>query len=721
MRVRPSACEVELDGAAHRLQPRAMQVLVALGRAAGDVVSRDELVRQCWGGTVVGDDAINRVVGLIRRLAELQPVQFSIDTIPRIGYRLLVSPAAAPASTDRQPGGVGQSAPAPEPAAPALRVQLPEEAETPGASAGPLDRLRAWGRSLLRRPVTLAAVFAAGLLAATGAVAGLAAGGSDRSVVVQAPITIAVLSFDPVGTATDPDFASSFSSELHYVFSRSGAGPRLIARSSSFAFRDERKDLASIVAVLDVTHVLDGTIRREGDTVTVTAELVEADSGRQIWRERVSGNLAGLDSLAIQLVKDAREALRVSTSDFGAPASVDPEALDLYFSTEFQPGDAHAEDQRAAILALRRAVEIEPDFTRAWLKLYRAYEWYVLAAPTPEARDEATLGMVDAANTLVRIAPGDAESWVAMARANPDHPERGQYFEKARQLDPANFEVQIFEAYEYFWHGRGVRGTEIAEAAMALNPLDDRMIWAMLKGRFVTGNVGAAEAMLATASPDIAVDVWPSAIMSRIVNGQYAEAKAGIKSFELLAGTFDADADAEPARAKAVKRRLAEVRELLDVLDQRPRSPARAAELADRFTRSAMAVDGAGYGELSAGYRIYLPGIALLSGPEAAVDVWARRMDRILTLDALPVYGGLASREYEAWQTSVFNPSARPLWRDPRFWPISRRILDVTPGRSLEGWIADRRYWPADFCLEPDMPYDCTRAARDALEARPSR
>ncbi|HEX3653363.1 MAG TPA: winged helix-turn-helix domain-containing protein [Rhizomicrobium sp.] len=87
--VRPSLREVEANGAKESLEPRVMQVLVALARANGAVVSRDDLIRQCWGGRVVGEDAINRCVSKIRQLAELGGGDaFEIDTIPRVGYRL---------------------------------------------------------------------------------------------------------------------------------------------------------------------------------------------------------------------------------------------------------------------------------------------------------------------------------------------------------------------------------------------------------------------------------------------------------------------------------------------------------------------------------------------------------------------------------------------------------------------------------------------------------
>jgi len=94
--VRPSLREVEAGGVRETLEPRVMQVLVALVRAGGAVLSRDELIRQCWGGRIVGEDAINRSVSKVRQLSELGGAKaFEIETIPRVGYRLRQLPRKA--------------------------------------------------------------------------------------------------------------------------------------------------------------------------------------------------------------------------------------------------------------------------------------------------------------------------------------------------------------------------------------------------------------------------------------------------------------------------------------------------------------------------------------------------------------------------------------------------------------------------------------------------
>ena len=87
LQVCPSTRRVVSGGHVAVLQPRIMQVLVALARRRGAVVSRDELMARCWSGFAVSDDAIHRCIGRLRRLAETHG-GFRLETVPRVGYQL---------------------------------------------------------------------------------------------------------------------------------------------------------------------------------------------------------------------------------------------------------------------------------------------------------------------------------------------------------------------------------------------------------------------------------------------------------------------------------------------------------------------------------------------------------------------------------------------------------------------------------------------------------
>ncbi|MEO6280641.1 winged helix-turn-helix domain-containing protein [Roseateles sp.] len=124
-RVNPALREVVVAGQVEMLEPRVMQVLVALAEQRGQVISRDTLSQRCWSGRTVGDDALTRCIARVRRLAEASG-DFNVETIPRVGYRLTAAEVEAEAKDEVE------AAPAPQPAAPPVPAR-------PQASTHPLD------------------------------------------------------------------------------------------------------------------------------------------------------------------------------------------------------------------------------------------------------------------------------------------------------------------------------------------------------------------------------------------------------------------------------------------------------------------------------------------------------------------------------------------------------------------------------------------------------
>lgn len=92
----PSACKLHVHGREDRVEPKVMEVLVLLTRAAGRTVTRDELIASCWDGRVVSDDAVNRIIAKVRQLArDAEPPHFTLETVPKVGFRLSLQPQLA--------------------------------------------------------------------------------------------------------------------------------------------------------------------------------------------------------------------------------------------------------------------------------------------------------------------------------------------------------------------------------------------------------------------------------------------------------------------------------------------------------------------------------------------------------------------------------------------------------------------------------------------------
>lgn len=97
LEIHPPTRQVVRDGKSETLEPRVMQVLVALAQARGAILTREELIDLCWDGRIVSENAINRVISRVRQIAaELGPDAFQLETITKVGYRILVGDEAQP-------------------------------------------------------------------------------------------------------------------------------------------------------------------------------------------------------------------------------------------------------------------------------------------------------------------------------------------------------------------------------------------------------------------------------------------------------------------------------------------------------------------------------------------------------------------------------------------------------------------------------------------------
>lgn len=90
----PASLQIAWQGGGERLAPKVMLALIVLSRSKGDTVSRTAFVDQCWEGRIVGDDAVNRIIAQLRRVGEKSGGAFTIETIPRVGFRLIAQPIA---------------------------------------------------------------------------------------------------------------------------------------------------------------------------------------------------------------------------------------------------------------------------------------------------------------------------------------------------------------------------------------------------------------------------------------------------------------------------------------------------------------------------------------------------------------------------------------------------------------------------------------------------
>lgn len=421
---RPATREALLNGYHSVLEPRVMQLLVALHRAQGGVVTKDQLVQSCWAGRVVGDDAINRVVSRLRNAAEKMGSPFRVETITKVGYRL----------------------------------------SGPSAPAIPARPLAGWARA---RRIPLAA-----LLIALVALATLFLASPERDGRAEAASgSIAVLPFRNLSSG-DAYFAEGVAEEILAQLSRT-PGLRVAGRTSSWQFKGESADLAEIGRRLDVGHVLEGSVRSAGNRVKVEVALVRTDDGVRLWSESFDGSLD--DVLAIQHrigshVTRALGGRLVEVQPIRAPVKTSGAAYGAYLTARSLIRERNARAMMAAREHLERALRSDPGFAPAWSSMAQVKRWEG-NKPGPvgqKSRDEA----LAYARRALSLAPDLAEAHGVLGMIlDFDNPIGQRHIRRAAALDPHNAEYQYWLGHVYGNEAHFPRMLAAYRRAFEIDPL----------------------------------------------------------------------------------------------------------------------------------------------------------------------------------------------------------------------------------------------------------
>ena len=416
----PRAGEVTGLAGREKLDPKVMDVLVMLAQNAGHVVLRGDLQARLWPNAVVTDASLSRCIYELRRqLSQAsgdERYKAMLETVPKRGFRLnaRINPPAPPAPT-------------PLPVSPApqgLRGQRASKQITL-AIAG-------------------AMVLAGSIWLAVSRLSDEPPRGSAPRTAAAATNSIAVLPFVDMSAAQDQRYLSDGIADE--ILNRLTRIPtlRVIARTSSFTFRDQQADIREIASKLDVSHVLEGSVRRAGDQVRITAQLIEASSNSHLWSRTYDRALGDLFAVQDEIAASVATALDLSLSDaihdFPAPNTAAAHQLFLqgeFFFNRRGPGDA----ERSAKY-YEDAVALEPDYARAWAALSRAYSLLGDGGDIP--RSVARVKQGEAAHKAVALAPRVAESHYTLARFYFERGDRESAHEHsvmAASLDP-NAEVR---------------------------------------------------------------------------------------------------------------------------------------------------------------------------------------------------------------------------------------------------------------------------------------
>lgn len=289
--------------------------------------------------------------------------------------------------------------------------------------------------------------------------------------------SVAVLPFANMsGNPEEEYFSDGMTEELLNVLARI-PGLRVAARTSVFAFKGKGGDVREIGRTLGVSHIVEGSVRRDGEQVRITAQLIRVEDGFHVWSETFDRRLDSVLALQDEIAGRVAQQLASTLGDSAPLAqrgSIDPVAYDHYLQ-----GRALLRTRRSPLTTVghfRKAVELAPEFAAAWASLALAVEVAGFnSTPVQQVALAARLPqMKAAAGRAGALAPNDASTLHALAsvaRSEGRLLDAEAGFERAIAADPTYPDVREDYAELLLSVGRVEDGLAAARELVAMEPL----------------------------------------------------------------------------------------------------------------------------------------------------------------------------------------------------------------------------------------------------------
>jgi eukaryotic-like serine/threonine-protein kinase len=329
------------------------------------------------------------------------------------------------------------------------------------------------GRKWVRRNRKLVATGAACLLLGAAAI-WLFRGDLFRASQFNPPEkSIAVLPFLDLSQAKDQEyFCDGISEEILHALAKID-GLRVTGRTSSFSFKGSGAGATEIGKKINVENVLEGSLRREGNRVRVTAELINARSGFHLWTETYDRKLEDAFSLQDEITHAIVDALKIKLA-VSLPAHQQPNAgvYDLYLQGLYFSNKGSEEDLRRALSFFQRAVERDPTFSRAWTGIAKV--WYFLADVYVKPLEGYPLSR-EAAIKALQLDEKDAEAHCYLSEAKRvldwDLAGADAELKRALQFDPSSAPAHFFSGLHPLFRGELRDGLRLILEAQKLDPV----------------------------------------------------------------------------------------------------------------------------------------------------------------------------------------------------------------------------------------------------------
>jgi adenylate cyclase len=288
--------------------------------------------------------------------------------------------------------------------------------------------------------------------------------------------SIAVLPFVDLSQAKDQEyFCDGISEEILDTLAKI-EGLRVVARTSSFSFKGRNADVGEIAQKLNVQNILEGSLRREGNRIRITAQLVNAANGFHLWSETYERELQGVFTVQDEITRAIVDALKIKLAV--APVAQpqrNTEAYDLYLQGLYLSNKSDEESLRKSLDLFQRARDKDPNFGRAWTGTAKAWLWLADAYVKPL---EAYPKVEEAASKALALDERDAEARCYLGEAKRvlhwDLAGEEMELQRALRIDPnsapATFTLGLLRASQSRL-GEAVIAIEKAQELDPLSPI----------------------------------------------------------------------------------------------------------------------------------------------------------------------------------------------------------------------------------------------------------
>src|SRR6059058_3919021 len=329
------------------------------------------------------------------------------------------------------------------------------------------------GRKWMRRNRKLVATGAACLLVGAAAI-WLFRGELFRASQFNPPEkSIAVLPFLDLSQSKDQEyFCDGISEEILHALAKVD-GLRVTGRTSSFSFKGTSVNARKVGEKLNVENVLEGSLRREGNRVRITAELINARSGFHLWSETFDRELKDVFALQDEITRSIVDALKIKLAvSLPVAEQRNTEVYDLYLQGLFFSNKSSEEDLRRALNFFQRVLEKDPTFARAWTGIAKV--WYFLADVYVKPL-EAYPASKEAALKAIALDEKDAEAHCYLSEAKRvldwDLVGADAELQRALELDPNSAPAHFFSALIPLFRGELSEGLRLVLEAEKLDPV----------------------------------------------------------------------------------------------------------------------------------------------------------------------------------------------------------------------------------------------------------